>query len=183
MNIAVPEVDYVDLSAPDIVRVDRLLPGPIERVWEYLTDPQLRGTWFCAGEFEPRVGGKVEMIFRNGTLTQDDDAPSPELAHLNEEKRMQGVVTDYDPPRLLAYDWGVGEAGSHVRFELAKEGAQVRLRVVHSRMVTRNGRLQVSAGWHTHLDLLRDRLLARTPEGFWRKFQQLEQEYDARLPR
>ena len=27
------------------VRFERLLPGPIERVWEYLTDGDKRATW------------------------------------------------------------------------------------------------------------------------------------------
>ncbi|HEY0332943.1 MAG TPA: SRPBCC domain-containing protein [Stenotrophomonas sp.] len=107
----------------------------------------------------------------------------PEFAQVNEEKRVRGEVTEYDPPHLLAYDWGSGDAGSHVRFELEKEGAQVRLTVIHTRLETRGARVQVSAGWHTHLDLLRDRLLAREPEGFWRKFQRMQREYEARVPK
>lgn len=183
MNIAThPESDYVTVAAPDTVRVERLLPGPIERVWAYLEDPALRRAWLCGGAFEPRVGGQFEMIFNNATLTTDDDVPSPELARFAGEVRMHGVVTDYDPPHLLGYDWHMGESVSHVRFELERQGNDVRLRLIHSRMASRDGRLQVSAGWHTHLDLLRDRLLAREPDAFWRKFQRLRREYETRLP-
>jgi hypothetical protein len=31
----------------DTVRFERLLPGPIERVWDHLTDPDLRQTWMA----------------------------------------------------------------------------------------------------------------------------------------
>jgi len=31
----------------DTVRFERLLPGPIERVWDHLTDPELRQTWMA----------------------------------------------------------------------------------------------------------------------------------------
>jgi hypothetical protein len=31
----------------DTVRFERLLPGPIERVWDHLTRPELRRTWMA----------------------------------------------------------------------------------------------------------------------------------------
>jgi hypothetical protein len=31
----------------DTVRFERLLPGPIERVWDHLTKPELRRTWLA----------------------------------------------------------------------------------------------------------------------------------------
>ena len=36
------------------VRFERLLPGPIERVWQYLTDGDKRAKWLCGGEKKPR---------------------------------------------------------------------------------------------------------------------------------
>ena len=38
---------------PQTIRFERLLPGPIERVWEYLTQPDLQRTWLAesAGDF------------------------------------------------------------------------------------------------------------------------------------
>jgi hypothetical protein len=35
----------VHLLDADTVRFERLLPGPIERVWDHLTRPELRRTW------------------------------------------------------------------------------------------------------------------------------------------
>jgi uncharacterized protein YndB with AHSA1/START domain len=42
---------------PSTVRIERLLPGPVERVWAYLTESTKRATWLAAGEFDLRVGG------------------------------------------------------------------------------------------------------------------------------
>ena len=36
-------------TGPAEVRLVRILPGPIERVWEYLTDSEKRARWFGGG--------------------------------------------------------------------------------------------------------------------------------------
>ena len=61
------------LIKPSTIRLERLLPGPVERVWAYLTESKQRATWLAAGEFDLRLGGKVELIFDNDRLS--DDAP------------------------------------------------------------------------------------------------------------
>jgi hypothetical protein len=68
-----------------------------------------------------------------------------------------------------------------VRFELSPHGGQVRLVVTHSRLTEREGMLSVAAGWHTHLDILRDRMDGRPPQGMWRTHTRLEAEYARRL--
>ena len=37
--------DHGTAVTRDTLRIERLLPGPIERVWRYLTDPALRGIY------------------------------------------------------------------------------------------------------------------------------------------
>ena len=182
MNTVLTEADYGMRTAPDTVRVERLLPGPIERVWQYLTDAELRAQWLAGGEIEPRIDGRVELVFNNSTLTENDDPPPPKYAQFAGESRMGGKVTEFDPPHVLAYTWGEADAShSHVRFELATKGDQVRLVVTHSRLATREGMLSVAGGWHAHLDILRDRMDGRAPDGFWRSHARLEAEYDRRL--
>ena len=142
MNIAVNEADFGTRTAPDTVRVERLLPGPIGRVWDYLTDATLRAQWLAGGALEPRVGGRVELVFNNSTLTEHDDPPPAKYAQYAGESRMAGTITEFDPPYLLAYTWGEADGEhSHVRFELATQGPQVRLVVTHSRLATREGLL------------------------------------------
>jgi uncharacterized protein YndB with AHSA1/START domain len=40
------------------VRFARLLPGPIERVWEFLTDTERLPAWFGNGKIEPREAAR-----------------------------------------------------------------------------------------------------------------------------
>jgi hypothetical protein len=55
------------LVEPTTMRFERLLPGPIERVWEYLTKPELLTTWLSvAAAIDVREGGKVELTMDHG---------------------------------------------------------------------------------------------------------------------
>ncbi|MBD0322872.1 MAG: SRPBCC domain-containing protein [Aldersonia sp.] len=82
--------EYCTLVTPDTLRIERELPGPIERVWAFLTESDKRKTWMGAGDIEMRVGGKVEHVFRNAELTGQPDGPPPEL----EVRSLAFVVLD-----------------------------------------------------------------------------------------
>ncbi|WP_374302362.1 SRPBCC family protein [Ferrovibrio sp.] len=172
------------------VRFQRLLPGPIERVWDYITDPEKRATWLAAGEMDLRVGGQVVLNFRNGDLAPKGE-PVPErfqkytgpIAH-------GGRITQLDPPRLLAMTWGEsvngGEAGcgtsSEVIFELTPRGKDVLLELTHRRLGSRSDMLSVSAGWHVHVAALIDQLHGRPVHSFWTMLDRLNKDYDRQLP-
>src|SRR5205814_2648117 len=66
------------------VRLERMLPGPIERVWAYLTDSEKRKTWFAGGVFDLRVGGRAELHFDHSLLSAEKSPPE-----------MQGKRFDY----------------------------------------------------------------------------------------
>ena len=68
--------DYGTVLSPTEVRFQRLLPGPIETVWAFLTDSKKRGEWFASGPMEPRVGGKVTLRFKHSDLSPHK-APPP----------------------------------------------------------------------------------------------------------
>lgn len=175
---------YAKLVAADTVRFERILPGPIERVWAFLTESDKRAQWLAAGVMELQVGGGVELVFRNSDLTENDDPPPEKYAGYGAESRMHGRITACEPPRLLAYTWG-GESGSgasEVRFELGAQGDEVRLLLTHARLPNREQMLSVAGGWHTHLDILVDRLDGRVPTGFWATHTRLETEYAQRIP-
>lgn len=178
---------YGVIIGPGTVRFERMLPGPIERVWSYLTDSKKRRTWLAAGEMELRPGGQVEHIFRNSELTTHDDPPPAKYAAHAKESRMHGHILACEPPRLLAYSWGetTGEhadADSEVRFELTTVGKDVRLVLTHSKLANRDSMVGVASGWHSHLAVLADQLAARTPALFWTAFARLESEYEQRIP-
>jgi uncharacterized protein YndB with AHSA1/START domain len=161
------------------VRIERLLPGPIERLWRYLTEGELRGTWFAAGEFDLRPGGAVSLVFDHANLSHEKEPPPKYAAE--SKAVMQGTITRIDAPRLLAYSWRMGEEDSEVTFELAPRGNQVLLVVTHRRLDTRELKVSVAAGWDAHLAILEDRLAERAPRGFWSLHGQLEKSYEASL--
>ena len=173
------------LAAPDTLRFERLLPGPIERVWAHLVDPDKRALWLAGGPMTLAPGGEVELHFRNAELSRDDD-PAPEKYRDYENSgEVFGQITHCDPPRLLAFTWsdmpGEPEAeDSEVRFELDTQGEQVRLTLTHARLWS-NELPTVAVGWHTHLGLLDDTLSGRQARPFWRTHAQLEAEYAERL--
>ena len=71
---------YGALTGPDTLRIQRLLPGPIERVWAYLVDGELRRQWLAAGKMEPVEGAPFELVWRNDELT----GPRVVVGDLNE---------------------------------------------------------------------------------------------------
>ena len=70
--------EYGEMLSPNTVRFERLLPGPIDRVWSYIIDGEKRAQWLCGGDTEARTGGKIELRFHNGTISDLPDDPPPE---------------------------------------------------------------------------------------------------------
>ena len=56
------------------------------------------------------------------------------------------------------------------------------LTVIHRRLPDRATLLNVSAGWHAHLDVLVARLTGEEPAPFWDGWSRLKTEYDRRIP-
>jgi len=85
-------------SSPEAgtVRLERMLPGPIERVWAYLTESEKRGKWFASGPMELRAGGKLEFHFHNSELAPDG-GPPPERYKDCEGMVSNGRVIRYEP--------------------------------------------------------------------------------------
>ncbi|WP_292651595.1 SRPBCC domain-containing protein, partial [Mesorhizobium sp.] len=119
---------YGELTEPATFTIQRLLPGPIERVWAYLTESDLRRQWMAAGQMEMKAGTSFELVWRNDELT---DPPGQRPAGFPEEHRMEGRITELDAPRKLAITWG--NTGG-VSFLLEPEGNDVLLTVIHRRL-------------------------------------------------
>lgn len=130
-------------SKVDCVTFTRILPGPIERVWSFITEPEHLPAWFGAeSSIEPRQGGRVSLMGGH----------------------IRGVVTQWQPPKKLVYTWNVfgpddaadavsAYPESYPTFELETAGSDVTLRFTHfpvlERFVPQN-----AMGWHTMLDIL-----------------------------
>ena len=174
--------DYGELLDQQTVKFERLLPGPIERVWGYLIESDKRAQWLCGGDVEAAVDGHVDMHFHNKSLSGEDDIPRPEkFADIPEKMSFAGKVTRCEPPRILHHTWEFEDENSEVCYELREEGDKVRLILIHRRLDTQDIVLSVSGGWHTHLNILVDVLEGRKLRPFYKMQNEFSAEYSARL--
>lgn len=159
--------------APDkSLRIQRRLPGPVERVWAYLTDSELRSQWLASGDMQLQAGASFELVWRNDELSHAaDERPDGFPA----ESRATCQFIEVDPPRCMRYIWpGVGE----VIMELESMGGDVLLTVTHRQLVGERLILNVSAGWHAHLALLVAHLEGTAPPSLWATWKQARAEYE-----
>jgi uncharacterized protein YndB with AHSA1/START domain len=169
--------DRAVLITPATMRLERLLPGPLERVWAYLTEADKRATWLCGGEFELRLGGRVQLEFDHAQLSREKATPA---RHKDaEHARFEGKITRLEPLRALAFSWTFGERPSEVLFELAPRGKEVLLTITHRGLDERTTRLSVMSGWDVHTGILADVLNGTEPRPFWSTHARLEKEYEA----
>lgn len=162
------------------VRFERLLPGPLERVWSYLVDAEKRARWLCGGETELQVGGQVEMHFHNKTLSSDGNKHRPAKYKDNpEEFIFHGKVTRCDPPHLIAHTWDFEGYSSEVCYELSEQDDKVLLVLTHSKLRDAEEMLAVCGGWHAHLAVLTDVLDGAEVRSFWKSYSRYEAEYAA----
>lgn len=164
------------VTEPGTFRIERILPGPIERVWSYVTDPEKRRTWFAAGPMELWVTGRVGLKFRFDELSAEKTP-----ADKTKECDVNGRVTRCEPPRLLSYTWGEENDPSEVTFELSPRGRDVALVITHRRLGDRGSMVSVASGWHTHLGLLADHFYEEPARLFWSTKIRLADEYEKRF--
>jgi uncharacterized protein YndB with AHSA1/START domain len=168
----------VTLIEPGTVKLERVLPGPVERVWSYITESDKRAKWLAAGEFDLRVGGKVRLEFDNSRLPNDGGCP-PEYKERGMGK-FEGVVTRLEPMRLLAHTWMWNGGDTEVSYELTPRGKDVLLVIVHRRL-GRELQPAVMGGWDVHTGILEDLLKGVAPRPFWKTHARIEKEYAATL--
>jgi len=172
--------EYGVVTGAGTVRFERLLPGPVERVWAYLTESEQRGSWLAPGKMELRVGGRVELTFHHADLSGEKTTPA-RYRSVEGGDTLHGQVTRCEPPRVLSFTWDEVGQNSEVSFELTPRGEAVLLVLTHRRLGGRAERVSVASGWHTHLGILGDRLADREPLGFWSTHAQLEADYEQRV--
>jgi uncharacterized protein YndB with AHSA1/START domain len=157
--------DLGEILNGNTVRFERLLPGPIGRVWDFLTESENLRSWLGETEIELRVGGKI-------------------IVRLAADDVMHGTITRCEPPRILAYTWGTGRAGereedrSILMFELEEREERVLLVLTHRRLKTET-LSEYGAGWDTHLGILMARLNNEEPRKFSVVYREMLPAYEA----
>jgi uncharacterized protein YndB with AHSA1/START domain len=128
-----------------VMRYERRLAQPVERVWAALTEPrELRG-WLADADIELVEGGRVQLRWLN-----TDDQGNRAVA--------DGTVTALDPPRLLELDT---DPHGTLRWELREADGGTALTFTVSVPAPNEGVDLARAGWHIHLEHLADALDGR----------------------
>jgi uncharacterized protein YndB with AHSA1/START domain len=121
-----------------VIRFERHLAHPIEKVWAALTHPDQMIKWWGRGDVELVEGGRFTVEWQN----TDDEGNSAV---------MEATITSLDPPRLLQTSGG--DHGD-LRWELRPEGEGTGLSFTSTLELPERFRTMHPAGWHWHLDAL-----------------------------
>jgi uncharacterized protein YndB with AHSA1/START domain len=160
------------LADGNTLTVQRRLPGPIERVWSYLTVSELRRQWLASGTMSLQPGAEFELVWRNDELS---NSPDERPDGFSAESRATCQFVEVEPPRRMRYVWpGVGE----VSFELETEGSGVMLTVTHRQLIGERLILNVCAGWHAHLALLVALVEGTSPPSLWSTWKRVRKAYE-----
>lgn len=175
-----PNDQPASFPAPGELRLVRLLPGPIERVWDYLTDPEKRSRWFAGGSMEQKAGGKVVFAMRHANIAPDETPPENYKHVQDPGVTFEGRMLRCEPPRLLTFTFGSDD--SEVTIELAPEGGKVRLVLTHRAKGEDLPELgNFAAGWQTHLGILIALLEGNPKPPFWATHSRLKPHYEQLL--
>lgn len=141
-----------------VLRFERQLAHPPEKVWKAVTDPAEMEYWFPASiSTELRVGAPMRFSFAGH---------NPDVGAGYEE----GEVLEFDPPRVYAFRW----TDSVLRFEVIPDGDGTRL--LFSQTLggvgtwgDRQSTARNAAGWDVCLAIFATRLDkgTQTLEGAW----------------
>ena len=168
--------DFGTLVGPRSLEIQRLLPGPIERIWDYLTKSELRRQWLASGDLGLKVGSECEFTWHNDELATEP-GNWPEGMRTKHTELMR--VTACEPPRKLVLIFG---NHGEVSFDLQPAGDKVLLTLIHRNAPNRGTLLGVSAGWHAHLDVLVAITSGEKGKAFWDNWMALKAVYDKRIP-
>lgn len=162
--------------APGEVRLLRLLPGPIERVWDFILDPEKRARWFCGGAWDRKAGGKVVFAMHHKNLAPGETPPAEYAKVQDPGVTFEGRMLRCEPPRLFEFTFGGDD--SVVTIELETEGDKVRLLLVHRASGEDLKEVgNFASGWHIHVAHLIALLEDAPRPPFWSEHFRLKKLY------
>lgn len=168
-------MERATFTAPARLEIVRKFDAPIEKVWSYLMDPELRATWFCGGAWSDTAGGVVTFEFDHRRIS---DVPPPVKYENENVVTMVGKMLEIEAPTLMKFTWAEGDAGdSTVTIRLRETGGETELHLIHEKVPT-GQEASIQGGWHAHLDLMVDAVSGLKPRDFWLHYGALEANYE-----
>jgi uncharacterized protein YndB with AHSA1/START domain len=120
-----------------VLRYERRLRHPIEKVWAALTDPAQVEEWWARAEVELTEGGRARLEWLNGDAVAE------------------GRITRLEPPRAIEFDTDVH---GRLLWELSPDGDRTQLMLTVTAEIPDDHLASVRAGWHSHIDFLEQAL-------------------------
>jgi uncharacterized protein YndB with AHSA1/START domain len=165
-----------------VLRFERRLPHPRERVWDALTRPERMTEWFGEGDIDLDLvqGGKFEV-----RTTGPPELVDAIIREAGEQGLVQyNTVLRVEPPAVFEHTFG--DSDSIVRWELAPDGDSTLLRLAHTEpptfAVDEHGPRDL-AGWHSLLEQLGEALDGRPVVWANERWEALRDDYAARADR
>jgi uncharacterized protein YndB with AHSA1/START domain len=132
-------------DTPQLVRLERRIAHPVERVWAALTEPEELEGWLARAQIDLVRGGAVELRW----LNSDEDG---------NQAVARGTITELAPPRIFEL---ATDIHGTLRWELEPDGDGTRLTFTCLHAPPAEYRAMTQAGWHIHLEHLADALDGR----------------------
>lgn len=127
------EGTLLTVDGRSVLRFERRLPHPVEKVWRALTEPAHLDHWFPARmRMDLAPGAPIRFVFPEG------EGPATE-----------GTIVELDPPRTFAFTWD----RDLLRWELRPEGEGSLLVFTHT-FDDRAGAASIASGWEGCLEAL-----------------------------
>ena len=107
------------------IRHTWMLPHAPEKVWEFLTNPEIVAKWLMPNDFQPVVGHK--FMFHSKPLPQ-----------FNFDGEIFCEVLELTPPKTLSYSWKGGPGNGEINLDtivywtLTPKGKETELLLVHA---------------------------------------------------
>ncbi|HEY3560870.1 MAG TPA: SRPBCC domain-containing protein [Kribbella sp.] len=130
------------------IRIERVLPATIGKVYDAWTRPELLAQWYCPN---PQLDLKVQADVRAGGSYVVEMGP-----HV-----VRGTYLEVDPPARLVFSWqwdGTEDAPTRVEVELSEVPEGTRLQLSHTGFATADDATNHRLGWEPELGRLADLL-------------------------
>jgi uncharacterized protein YndB with AHSA1/START domain len=154
----------IERTAPDTIRLERTFDAPVDKVWRYLTEAELRREWFMGGT-DARPDSEFELLVDHDNLSTDE-VPYPDSHECFKGAVWTEKVLRFEPPRLLETTFQGGKNGI-VTYELSPDGERTRLVLTHSGITSPTGFQDFGGGWNSHMIVLQEKLAGRSVRDFW----------------
>src|SRR3954465_736393 len=109
----------IERLGPAPIPLEGMLDAPIDKVWRYLTEGELRQQWFMGGTDATR-NAEFELVVDHDKLS-DDEVPYPESYAAFKGAVWTEKVIRFEPPHLLETTFQSGKNGN-VTYELTADG-------------------------------------------------------------